>query len=422
MGISWKATGDGYQFDCGDGLLVEVERLSEEAAGLTGEITVYSANAVGGGLKYSARMNLMAPNTRATVVNALAERDKTLDKPTWARIIERVCFVAREEWRKGDPPVNLWDIPERTDSRWLLEPFLESEAVTILYADGGSGKSVVALAMAASVQTGHNIIGTLHGPPRNTLYLDYEADPWTHRERLAALYEGTLADLEHKPMLYKRMSVPLASAAVNLKRYVCDEKIGLVIVDSMGMARGAEAKDVGPTIQLFLAARSFGVPVLIIDHISKEAIANKQADKPFGSIYTYNEARATWLLEKEQQPGSPEVHIVLTQKKANNGLLQKRQAFCMTFVNQDNGRLAYIQFRPEDIRHTPQLHGHMDMRDKIMAELLASSKGLEIKQIAEAIDASQASVRARLNEMANAGKVVRLGRGLFGASYQEQIG
>jgi RecA-family ATPase len=360
-------------------------------------------------------MNLMAPNTRATVVNALADRDKDLKKEEWARLLESVCFMAREEYRKGDPAIDLWEVPQREGSRWLLEPFVEDYSVTVLFANGGSGKSIFALAIAASVDSGKSIVGNLQGGCRPVLYLDWEADRFTHRERLDAIYRGAKLDRAAWPFLYKRMHGSLQEAAGNIRRMITENSIGFVIVDSMGMARCAEAKDTGPTIELFQAARSFDLPVLIVDHISKEAIKSGNADSPFGNIYTHNEARNTWLLEKVQDEGERESYLVLTHKKCNNGPLQKRRAFKLIFDSDTDERLQCVTFEEVDMKKTRRLADKLSVKDRILADLNASTEGNNsVKAIAESIGVSEAQVQSRMSQLKNEGKVLWISKGRYG--------
>jgi hypothetical protein len=89
-----------------------------------------------------------------------------------------------------------------------------------------------------------------------------------------------------------------------------------VIVDSLGAAKAGEPEGAESSIALFTAARSFGVPWIGIDHISK-ATSNPTSGKgrPYGSTYTHNLARLTWSLEQAEEQEADGFAVVLTNHK-----------------------------------------------------------------------------------------------------------
>ena len=58
-------------------------------------------------------------------------------------------------------------------ARLLLEPFVESEGATILHADGSSGKTTLAEAIAVSVAWGVDILGAVPTRTAPALILDW---------------------------------------------------------------------------------------------------------------------------------------------------------------------------------------------------------------------------------------------------------
>ena len=59
---------------------------------------------------------------------------------------------------------------------YLVKPILEAGTTTLLFADGGSGKSWLATAISTMVATGRPMGGLIAGQgPMNVAYLDWES-------------------------------------------------------------------------------------------------------------------------------------------------------------------------------------------------------------------------------------------------------
>jgi len=69
------------------------------------------------------------------------------------------------------------------------------------------------------------------------------------------------------------MRASLIDAVSKVRAIVVKHNIQLVIVDSIGKARGGNPNDPEETLKLFNALRKIGAPSLIIDHMSKASLA-----------------------------------------------------------------------------------------------------------------------------------------------------
>ena len=392
--------GDCYHFTWGEDMIaVEVDRLREESrSGLMGEITVRSSRQPNPGLLHRATFNLSSTAARRTLCKALEAREPDLD---WSGMMEQLCYLTLERWRDGEPLIDLRGVDNTERPRWLLRPFLEYGGPTVLFADGGTGKSMFSLALAVSVASGYALVAdapTMRGP---VLYLDWETDEYVHHERLTAIATGKdicLADAA--PIYYRRESVALRQSAPALRKKVAELSVALVIVDSMGAARGEDPKDAGPTIATFNAARSLGCPVLFVDHVVKDR--DQKPDKPFGSVYSANLARLTWGMVKAQTEGESRSTIVLSNHKSNNGRIWPRRGYYVDFVVGEDDTLYMAGFTPCDPRDIPEVAGSLSRREQIEAVLKANNTALTIDDIVTALEADNISissdtVRAILN-------------------------
>ena len=401
------------------GVDATLERFDESRDGLSAEFTIIEAGT--GALLHSARLNIMASTTRATLVKALGSRRTDID---WGALIEQVCYLAKERYREGEPLIDLRDVVVGSRPRWYLEPYVEQSGATILFADGGSGKSIIAMALAVLAATGEGPIGKMRGEPKPVIYLDWEADPHTHAERLGALCLGHSIK-RAPPIYYRRQSASLVEAAPIIKKDVERIGAGLVIVDAMGAARSGDPVSAELTIKTFNAARAFGVPWIGVDHVPKgtKGLSIRGHARPFGSTYTHDMARVTWSLERDddEMPDGG-VAISMVNHKANNGRLANNQGWKMHYEMQENGEdLRAVQIERMDIRDSPGLVKNLPMRERILA-FIHNQDGSHASEdsIIGALSNHNAKkddspqIRARISELRKFKKIVKLSSGDFG--------
>lgn len=400
-GIELEVTADGYAFNVPGGVAIEIERLNEESGGLTGEITIADHNGLGTRLLHSARLNLMSSQSRNTLVKSL---EKACDRVKWYHVLEEVCFLAKETHRKGNPIIKIGHLPPSQKPRWMIYPFLEESGSSILFGDGSAGKSVLAAAICIAVASGQNILGKTVCQPTNTCYLDWEACAEAHDERLKALC-GPLDLPVPDNIFYRRECVPLAESAPNLRRELVKEKVGLIILDSLGAACDGPPEKSDVTTRLFNAVRSFGIPWFGIHHITKSN-AEGGATKPFGSVYGHNLARLTWGIEAAQEEGDDCKGITLINHKANNGRIERKRTYRMQFHNEgeeENRHAIGIEIQLCDVSEFPELLKRRPINEQIIAALRAGSK--TYIALAEATGIPVDSLMMPMNRLRKAGLV-----------------
>ncbi len=398
-----EARGDAYQVTWPCQIEAEVDRIVEHRDELSAEVTIRSARQPRPGLLHSARLNLMSSQARRTLATALARRDDGLD---WDALLEGLCFLVREAYRRGEPPIDLREYERSAGARWFVEPFVEFGGPTVLFADGGTGKSLLAIGVAATASQARPVLGQLHGAPRGVLYLDYETDVDTFDERFSAVLAG--AGIETRPpVFYKRLAASIDALAPTLRREIAEREVGFVVVDSLGYARGGEPESADFTIRLFNAMRSLGVPWLGIDHVTKEK--GNDSRRPFGSTYTHNAARLTWSLDKAPaEDGDEAMVLALVNHKRNNGRLLPRRGYRVELANDERERLVSVRFRLAELaRVFPQ---KATLRERILAELRDGPKRPEL--LIEAAGADARQIRARLSELRRREVIVDLPDGM----------
>lgn len=388
------------------GVRLEMDRFEEARGGLTAEVVIHTTREPRPGFLRRQRLNLLAGGSIKKLAEELEERESEVD---WNGLLTQVCELAIRRWREGEPLVDLEQGPARPGSKYLLPPYLELGNVNTIFAFGGSAKSYLALAMGLSVAGNWPLLGCKPTETGNVLYLDWEADQYEHTERLHALKAGAgICEPLRHTIFYRRQVASLGESAHPLKRMIKEHAIKLVIIDSMGPARGGELKDDYKTNVVFDAARTLNVTVAIIDHLPKGAESDRT--RPIGSIQSENRSRNMWRVDKVQEEGEDSIRVAFVHTKSNNGRKEPRRGFHMVFERGDDGVLLSLTIRPTDLMAVPDfrkgaphylqiqaiLMDHAQSRDGLGPCMSTTEIHEELK--ADGIKMSETGVRTVLNE------------------------
>lgn len=354
-----------YRFEWPEeGISILVSRLSEERAGLNCEITVSTSLEPMPGLLRQGRFNLSAAQTRVSWEKALDTRLPGID---WYAAIEQVCALSIARWRQGEPAVDLLDVRERPGLPFLLPPFVVEGAASLLFAEGGAGKSMFALACGLAVATGNpDILGVTPSRVGPVLYLDWEWDAESHAERLRALCRGYSIDLEHGRLFYRRETTSLAEGAETIREHIAATGAIFAIVDSLGMARGGEPESADLTIKAFAAIRTLGITVLVLDHVVKAQGVNSKYS--FGSVYTTNAARLTWRMDSSGEGNGAGYRIGLSNQKSN-GKYQQPRGYAVTVQSNENDEMTAAWYAPTDVLTVPGMEKRVPLRQNVIGIL-----------------------------------------------------
>ena len=253
----------------------------------------------------------------------------------WGLCLQQAVEQTLIGYRSGNPVTDLSIQPQHDDGEnFLLEPFIANSGVTVLYGEGGLGKSLLALSLGLAVCSDHplfNVFPTRMGP---VIYFDYEDDSVHHQRRLAALRKGAGIENTPYPLHHKTLVAKVNQAQSEMRQAVARTGAVMAIVDSIGMGRGGDAISAEDTIRLFRALRSFEVPVLAIDHVAKQE-RSKDEPLPYGSIYTVNSARLLWAAMPTDASTSSIKRLNLYNTKANHVARHKPMGIEIQYVEPD---------------------------------------------------------------------------------------
>ena len=300
------------------GITIEVDRLRRERHELWGELQVTcdmeGANTVEGGSLSLADFNMSSAQSRTSRAKLVAGRSKARDLD-WEGMLEEFCQRVIKAERQGAPAVHLRDLPEPDMTRQSFGVYgltIPQRHPSILFGDGGSAKSYLALGIA-----GHLAEDT------RVAYFDWELDANDHRYRLGKLF------VDMPDLLYVKCDKPLVHDIDRMKRIVEDEGIDYAVFDSIVFACNGPAENSDIAAAYLQAVRRLNIGSMHVAHISK---AEGGDQKPFGSAFWHNGARATWNVKREDIEGDPTSAYLLTYpRKANLTGLGRTGCLKITF-------------------------------------------------------------------------------------------
>ncbi|MCY3577059.1 MAG: AAA family ATPase [bacterium] len=235
-------------------------------------------------------------------------------------------------------PVRMSEIGEAPARAWLIDQWLPRGRIGMLTAEGGFGKSRLALQLAAAMTTGGGEwmpSNRVNGPrmPETAagvvIFATWEDEPEEFkrrigRERAAAMQDCHIVDLARFGPLWGAEARQVTQTRGDLLtvgrwlRSLCEQlQADLLIVDSLAGAFGSNEID-RAAVRQFMAdwdgwGRSVDCAVMLISHPSQSGA--KQAGGYSGSTDWHGASRWRWNMETEVKDG--EKRQLLKLSKAN---------------------------------------------------------------------------------------------------------
>jgi hypothetical protein len=392
LGVIANRNGDGDDFRRIDearyrmesrGVVFDVDYARRERGVLIGELAV----SVGGRVVSAADFNFSSSRTRSGHAKHLTTRvgSKSLD---FEHLLETLCQRVIEADRNGAPAELLHELPRPSPVATLDVNGLAilKNAPTILFGDGGSTKSYLALYVA----------GTLAQDGRSVLFADWEWGADEHRDRLERLFGDAMPRV-----YYARCARPLVYEVDRLRRIVRDNAIDYAIFDSISFATDKPAETHEAANNYLQALRQLGDIGSLHTAHTKKTEDNSQTYKPFGSVFWHNMARMTWYVQlADGAPGDPQVTIGLYNRKVNRGPKRPPIGFAFAF---ETDRTSV---RRVDIADVEDLSAKMTVAERVVALLRHGTKTRD--DIKNALsDVKSGTLKVTLNRLETSGSVIK---------------
>lgn len=360
------------------------DRLTEARGGISAEMTITLGateliSCVDVGLKSDAGQTKLASSLKTLAPSI-----------PWKLMLQRACSLVLTRHREGEPLRTLTTNTPVEPLTFQLNPLVFRGKATVLFGDGGLGKSSLGLLCAMLVSAGETVAGlaALRG---KALYLDYEDSYDVHVRRMKAIAACHPA-LAQADVLYQACTEPLSNLTHTLLRRIKSEGITFLVLDSLAAATGGDASAEAAT-KTFKAIRTLNLGALIIAHIPK-APAEGQDPSIYGSVFHKNFARSTWELRKSQDVGEDTSILAMFNRKSNLSRLHLPLGLKVT-QNSDNTAMAY---EPFDLSQSAELATALPLPNRIRNLLESDGVPRSSKDIAEELDASLATIKAVLSK------------------------
>lgn len=353
------------------GVVFEVDRLRRDRHELIGELivrcTLPGAKTVNNTL-VTGDFNFSSVRARQDRAKLLAQRAGTNGHIDWFGYLEDFCQGVLMREREGEPPQDIWDIPlpPKQDDFAIDGLAFPRSHPSILFGDGGSAKSYVALYLAGKL--------ALQGVP--VALFDWELSGEEHRERFQFLFSP-----QKPPLTYVRCDSPLSQSVERVARIIRERNIRYAFFDSIAFACDGKPEDADVTNRYFRAIRQTGIGSLHIAHVNRSETSDQ---KPFGSIFWHNGARSTWYVKAAEPDPDGTLRLGFFNRKSNLGPIRAPASFQVTF-----GRDRTV-FKRAEVADDPELALKMTIRQRMYALLRHGS--MAIDAIAEELDANPDTV------------------------------
>ena len=243
----------------------------------------------------------------------------------WGQIVEDFSTILIDQQRMSSPEVLLGEVEDTSEHTWLIDNLLVEGECNVIWAKGGTGKSMFALFLGTLMS--ENIVDSRHRltvKPGNVLYADWEPTKRSMANRVIKIHAGLGISSESK-IVYKHFTNPFSEEFDIIQELVHKYDIKLVIIDSLGLAMMGELSSDDAVNTFFRILKRQQTTSLVVTH------ANKQGEI-FGSAFVENNARCMWEARKTKGSyGSGEIDFSLFLRKGNDIPDQKPQSWRMTF-------------------------------------------------------------------------------------------
>lgn len=302
------------------------------------------------------RLVLDAASARQELRRALADAYGPEAAP-WPLLCQEAPALALSAWRSGLRLEKMVASPESPADDYLLDRFLPRRLPTLLFGDGGCGKSLIAQDIALCLAAGYGWVApafNITGRPLNVLYADFEANRHIIQRRHNRLTRHPAkAAAEGRVFYTDALGALFADRLEAFHHAITANAIDLLIIDSAGFAGGGRPEEAETAIRFFNALNQLPVTPLVIAHQAKPPSPfAPPSSYPFGSIFWHNGARNIWHASRLQEPDQNSFTVLLRQTKSNADRLSSPFAVRISF-NPQNETISLRSDALQDIAENP---------------------------------------------------------------------
>ena len=171
------------------------------------------------------------------------------------------------------------------------------------------------------------------------------------------------------------------------------------MADSVGYACNHRPEDAENANEYFRVLRSFRLGSLNLAHVTKRE--GETPDKPFGSTFWHNGARATWYIQRADQNPAGELRFGLYNKKNNLGERLAPRAYALKY------RTNAIAIEQTVLSDIEELTAGLPLLERMKRYLLKNGAAT-VKDLADELGSTQPVVR--MTVVRHPASFIRLGK------------
>lgn len=395
FGLAWAELGVAYGF----------ERLKRGRDGLEGMVIIDASRPdINGRVLGPIKIHLEDVRSHSNIVNGLQKR---VNHAPWYDLTTMACAIVAKQFNAPSPTVKVKNVQHSGPVEYLVPGLIPKGETTFIYGDSESCKSLLALLIGMSVQTGTVLPWGVTPEQANVLYLDWETNDKTVSRRVSRLCAGgaigEIPDMDYRgTVLSQKDAVPLRlleDEMQSIRSQISKDNIGLVIVDSIGFAVRGKLTDDDIARQAMMDLRLLAPATrLVVAHISKasaEDSTSKRVD-PFGSAFFRAGLRSGFEIRRSNDgDAGDKVDIGVYHHKSNDSKHMKPFGLTVEFLEHDEDDAILVS--KTDIMDVADLAVRTPLSSRIRAMLKKGAANT--KEIAESLETTEATVRNTVKKM-----------------------
>jgi len=402
--VEVTSTISGYNFTFPDDKLqVSVSRTRVHTDGkITGDIRIILGKDKQE--EPSFNFNFSSAQTRKQLIKSL---DEKYPDWSWLGVVDEICRQVQALAMQGESSTVIK--PTTTGAKhpgYYVEPIVMKGVPTVIYGDKGTNKTTLALTLMGLIACGINDSLTgLHASCSGKVgLLDWENNAELTDYTLSRLVDG--GTLPYFELPYLRCNQPLADDIERIGRFLYENEIDVVMIDSLGQAAGSDRFDSagkGSALRFFEAMRQFNLTSIIIGQNAKDDTGKRSI---YGSTFFTYYARNIFRLQAgKHQDNEDEMLVALIHEESN--FSKKYQPLGL--------RLAYTESTISVTSEVVSISQFLDRANqtKELLEFLKSG-AKSVKAVSDYLNASANGTRVLLSRLKSRGIVVSLGAGMWG--------
>ena len=193
------------------------DRLSEARGGVYAELSIVLGTTE---IRSGVDIGLKSDSGQSKLASGLKRLASAIP---WKWLLQKACSLVLKRHREGEPLRILTVDTLIEPLTFQVNPLVFRNKPTVLFGDGGLGKSSLALLCAMLVSTGESIAG-ISALPGIPLYLDYEDSYDVHVRRMRAI-AACHANMAKADVRYQACTEPLVNLTHTLLRRIQAEGI-----------------------------------------------------------------------------------------------------------------------------------------------------------------------------------------------------